>query len=360
MVFGAIYDPHSTRTVNGQTVRDPFPGNKIASSQFDPVAVNILKVGLTSPTSDQMLRNIQKLSTGQPFFKEHIFGIKVDEVINDKNRVAVFFNYGYRNRNNNNGSWTYLPVPGAPTTTWQDQMTPSQMARVTWTSTITPTLLSNFAAGYNRFLNQNGAPLDTTFQNWAGQIGIQNTSDVAFPAFRFGGSDYQGGTIAGIGVGWWGKGSNGSWIFRDDLTKISGKHTFHFGYQYARYFYDESNYSDPGTFNFRPTETSLPGYATQTGNAFASFMLGAVHNASHGIAGMSDGFRQPYHALWIMDDIKVTPKLTVNIGLRWEIITPFWEKTDRMSYISLGETDPTAGNKRIARLPKPAVQHVLG
>ena len=81
------------------------------------------------------------------------------------------------------------------------------------------------------------------------------------------------------------KGSNGSWIFRDDVTKIWGKHTFHFGYQYASYFYDESNYSDSGTFNFKPTETSLPGYATQTGNAFASFLLGAVDNATHGIAG---------------------------------------------------------------------------
>ena len=36
--------------------------------------------------------------------------------------------------------------------------------------------------------------------------------------------------------------------------------------------------------------------------------------------------------------------MTVNIGLRWEIITPFWERTDRMSYIDLGQTDPTAGN----------------
>ena len=218
------------------------------------------------------------------------------------------------------------------------------MARVTWTSTITPTLLNNFAAGYNRFLNQNGGPLAAVNQDWAGQIGIQNTSPVVFPALRFKGNDYQGGTIAGIGVGYYSPVSNGSWIFRDDVTKYWGKHTFHFGYQYARYFMDETNYSDSGTFNFQPVETSLPGFPTQTGNAFASFLLGAVHNASHGIAGMSDGFRNPYHALWVSDDIKVTPKLTVNVGLRWEIITPFWERTDRMSYIDLGQQDTTAGN----------------
>ena len=160
MVFGAIYDPHTTRTVNGSVVRDPFPGNKIPTSAFDPVATNILKVGLVPSTSDLAFLNIAQLSTCCPYFKEHIFGIKGDQVINDKNRVAAFFNYGYRTRNNNaTGTGRYLPIPGPPTTTWTDQTTPSEMARVTWTSTITPTLLNNFAAGYNRFLNQNGGPL---------------------------------------------------------------------------------------------------------------------------------------------------------------------------------------------------------
>jgi len=343
VVFGSIYDPTTTRNASGGVVRDPFPGNIIPTSRINPVTAAILQVGLVAPTSPAMIRNIQKLSSGQPFFDEHIIGIKVDQIINDKNRVSVFYNQGYRERNNNNGSYTYLPVPGPPTTTWQDQLTPSNMGRLNVTSTITPTLINNFGIGYSRFVNDNGEPLAQVNKNWAQKIGIQNVSALAFPDFNFSGPDYQGGTIAKIGVGWYGGGANGAKVLKDDATKIWGRHTFHFGYQYTRYFYDEENYSDSGNFYFNPQQTGLPGFTTQTGNAFASFMLGATQHASHGVAGLSDGFRGPYHASWIQDDIKVTPRLTVNLGFRWEVITPFYERTNRMSYIDLGAPDPTAG-----------------
>ena len=341
--FGAIYDPATTRNgPNGSVIRDPFPGNIIPTSRINPVSAAILKVGLVDPTSSAMLRNIQALSTGQPFFDEHIIGIKVDQIITDKNRISFFYNQGYRERNNN-GYAKYLPVPGPPTTTWQDQATPSNMARLSITSTITPTLINNFGLGYGRFVNDNGTPLAVLNKNWAQKIGIQNTSAVDFPDFNFSGPDYQGGTIARIGMGSYGGSANGSEVLKDDATKIWGRHTFHFGYQYTIYRYDEENYSDSGNYNFNPLQTGLPGFTTQTGNAFASFLLGAARSASHGIAGLSDGFRGPYHATWIQDDFKVTPRLTLNLGFRWEIISPFYERTNRMSYIDVGAPDPAAG-----------------
>ncbi len=204
--------------------------------------------------------------------------------------------------------------------------------------------MNNFALGYNRFLNQNGAPLYTVNKDWASQIGIQNTSPTVFPNFNFSGLNWQGGSIVKIGVGSYGASSNGSEVLKDEMTKASGKHTFHFGYQYTRFFYNEQNYSGSGTFNFSPNQTALPGFTTETGNAFASFLLGATNSASNSIASLSDGFRGPFHALWIQDDFKVTPKLTVNVGFRWEIITPFYERTNRISYIDLSQPDPAAGN----------------
>jgi hypothetical protein len=345
VVFGAIYDPRTTANgPKGSVVRNIFPGNIIPSSRIDPVATNILKVGLVNPTYDTMIRNTPQLSSGQPFFDEHIFAIKVDQIITEKHRASFYFNYGYRQRNNTSTGNAYLPVPGPPTTGWQDQLTPSQMARFNLTSTITPTFVNNFSIGYNRFLNQNGAPLYTVNQDWASQIGIQNTSPTAFPTFNFSGLDWQGGTLAKIGVGSYGASANGSEVLKDEMTKAYGRHTFHFGYQYTRYFYNEQNYSGSGTFNFSPNQTGLPGFTTETGNSFASFMLGAVNSASNNIATLSDGFRGPYHALWLQDDIKVTPHLTVNVGFRWEIITPFFERTDRMSYIDLSQPDPAADN----------------
>src|SRR5579863_1459974 len=328
VVFGAIYDPASTRSgPNGSVIRDPFPGNIIPTTRINPVTAAILNVGLVDPTNPSMIRNIQSLNNGQPFFDEHIIGIKVDQIITDKHRISFFYNQGYRERNNVSGG-DYLPVPGPPTTGWQDQLTPSEMARVSLISTITPTLINNFGLGYGRFLNQNGAPLYTVNKNWAQKIGIENTSATVFPLFTFSGPDYQGGTIDKIGVGGFGAGANGDEVLKDDVTKIWGRHTLHFGYQYTIYRYDEENYSDSGNFAFSPVQTGLPGFNTQTGNAFASFMLGAVNHASHNIAGLSDGYRGPYHATWIQDDFKVTPRLTVNLGFRWEVITPFYERTN--------------------------------
>lgn len=343
VVFDSIYDPATTRVgPGGAIIRDVFPGNIIPASRINPVAAAILKVGLADPTSSDMIRNIQTISSGQPFFDEHIFGIKVDQVVNDKNRVSFFYNQGYRERNNNGGA-KYLPVPGSPTSPWQDQMTPSNMARLSITSTITPTLINNFGLGYSRFLNQNGAPLYTVNKDWADKIGIQNTSPTVFPYFAFSGADYQGGTIARMGVGSYGAGANGSEVLKDDATKIMGRHTLHFGYQYTIYRYDEENYSDSGYFYFNPQQTGLPGFPTETGNAFASFMLGAVQHANHGINSLWDGYRMPYHASWIQDDFKVTPRLTVNLGFRWEVISPFYERTNRISYIDLSQADPAAG-----------------
>ncbi len=129
VVFGAIYDPRSTRNTPNGPVRDPFAGNKIPTSSFDPVAAAILKIGLADPTGSSMIRNIPALSTGQPYFHEHIFGIKVDQIVTDKHRVSFFFNDGYRERNNIGGG-ANLPVPGLPTSGWQDQLTPSQMGRL--------------------------------------------------------------------------------------------------------------------------------------------------------------------------------------------------------------------------------------
>ena len=346
IVFGQIYNPATTRTLpNGSIVRDPFQGNIIPQSAWDPVARNIIeKVGIQDPQFNSMLRNIQKLGTGSPFFHEHIIGVKIDHQINDKNRISGYYNQSYRNRNNTCGTGQYLPVPGTPTSCWQEQTTPGNMVRLSLTSTISPTLLNRLAAGYNRFLNENGAPLATVNQNLASQIGLQNLPGTIFPEIKFSGNPYQGGSLSQMGVGFEDYSPNGSYIYQDDVTWIHGAHSFNFGYDYRRYFYNDRALSDAGNFTFNPKQTDLPGFLNDTGHAFASFLLGGANNASHNIVGYSQGFRQPQHALYAMDDWKITPNLTINLGFRWEIIPPFYEVTNRMSEVDLNVPNPEAGN----------------
>ena len=94
------------------------------------------------------------------------------------------------------------------------------MGRVTVTTTLTSTLINNFAVGYNRFVNGNGAPPYELNANYASKIGIQNTSASVFPDFTFSGLNWQGGTIQQIGVGGYNSTSNGSEVIRDGATKI--------------------------------------------------------------------------------------------------------------------------------------------
>jgi hypothetical protein len=350
VIFGQLYDPRSTATgPNGSPIRTPFPNNIIPQNRINPVADAVVHdIGITDPTLPGMVRNIPRIGTSSPYFNLDTIGIKTDVNINDRHRISGYYNDSYRQRNNN-GSARYLPIPGLPTASWQVQTTPGRMVRLALDSTFSPTILNRLSAGYNRFRNVNGNPPERVGIDWAGQIGIQNTAATYFPVFRFQGAEAQGGGNSGIargrmGIPFHSDAPNGSTVVQDDLTVLHGSHSFRFGYGYTRYFYNDRSLSSPGDFTFNPRSTNLPGFANQTGHSFASFMLGAVNNASRGVTPLTAGFRQPYHAMYIMDDWKANNKLTINIGLRWEIIPSFYEVTDRLSFIDLDAANPEANN----------------
>jgi hypothetical protein len=350
VIFGQLYDPRSTAAgPNGSTIRTPFSNNIIPQNRINPVANAVVNdIGIADPTLPGMVRNIPRIATSSPFFNLDTIGVKTDVHINDRHRISGYYNDSYRQRNNN-GAARYLPIPGLPTSSWQVQTTPGQMVRLSLDSTFSATMLNRLAAGYNRFRNVNGNPPERVGIDWAGQIGIRNTDATYFPVFRFQGAEVQGGGNAGIargriGIPFHSDAPNGSTVIQDDLTVLRGSHSFRFGYGYTRYFYNDRSLSSPGDFTFNPRQTNLPGFANQTGHSFASFMLGAVNNAGRDISALTAGFRQPYHAFYVLDDWKVTNKLTVNVGLRWEVIPPFYEVTDRLSFVDLDAPNPDANN----------------
>ncbi|MEO8659086.1 MAG: TonB-dependent receptor [Bryobacteraceae bacterium] len=344
VVFGQIYDPSTTRRVDGGIVRDPFVGNIIPQSAWDPVAKNIVqKIGIQDATLPSLLRNIPTIN-GQPVFSLETWGLKVDHEINSKNKISGYYNHSYRSRYNN-GAGSFLPFPGPASSSWQQQITPGHLARLSLITTISDKIINRVAAGFNRFLNKNGAYPTTINADLASQIGLQGLPGTMFPVIAFNGpgSSLQGNSIARMGVGFADVSPNGSWIYQDDLTWLHGAHSFHIGYEYKRYFYNDNALSDAGSFTFSAIQTDQPGQLSNTGNAFASFLLGAAYSSNHSITGYSQGFRQPQHSMYFMDDWKITPHLTVNLGLRWEVIPSFYEVTNRMSEVSLAVQNPDAG-----------------
>jgi hypothetical protein len=343
--FGAIYDPTTTRVVNGRAVRDPFPGNIIPQNRWSPVARNVLEVAkIDEPLFDTMLNNIPAIGTCCPFFDETMLTLKGDHYLNSSHKFTGMFNRNFRERNNSPGGRWGVP-PGLPTNVYQLQNTPGTAARFAYDWTVKANLLNRLAIGYNRFGNINESVY--VDQDWPQKIGLQNVPGVHFPGLLFGGQPFQGGGIgAGGRLGSSARGGsyNGSTIIQDDMTWIRGKHNVKFGFEQRRYYSNQRIKSGSGEFNFNPIQTAQIGFNNETGHSFASFLLGAVQSTSRAVAVTNFGYRQRQTGFYLMDDWKMTRKLTLNLGLRWEIIGGLQEVAGRMSGLGL-VPNPGAANR---------------
>ena len=90
---------------------------------------------------------------GSPVFNLESWGVKIDHQINSANQISGYYNHSYRSRYNN-GAGRFLPYPGPASSSWQQQITPGHLARLSLTSTLSPSIINRVAAGFNRFLNR--------------------------------------------------------------------------------------------------------------------------------------------------------------------------------------------------------------
>jgi hypothetical protein len=346
-----IYDPTTTRNVTaGQVdpktglaasedavIRDPFVSggnlNVIPAAEFG-TASSVLLGLLPDPLLSGDTNNTFRLTGCCPILSRNAYTAKIDHVLTSKQKLWGSFTWNHRDRYNRNNSRTFPPFPGQPLNPVKRQVVGGPQVRIAHAWTISNSMVNQFSVGYNRFNNRNNVTNNNTFTP---QLGISGISDDCFPSLRFSGHV----PVAPLfGVGCENVDPSESYVFQDMLSYLHGKHSLKFGAEIRRYRY---NTLEPGPlsgdFTFTDRETSLPGFTSDTGHPVASFILGAVNRGSRSVYATEPGYRAGLMAFFAQDDFKVSPKLTLNLGLRWEIPFPVTEAQNRLSGF-----DPTVAN----------------
>ena len=333
-----IYDPLSTVAVTGGFARTPFQGNIIPASRISAIS-KVYQSLLPNPTNSGLQNNY--LGAVPVSYDNNNFNTKVDYQLTAKHRLSGIYTHGERSqpgpyRETSTGiPQTVLPLPYTDTRLVTEIPTVIQ-AKHDWT--ITPSLINQANFSYNHFF----VPITnaTSDGQWSTKSGLKglppgDASD-AFLEAAFAGPNAPS--------GWRGTNSrdfednNYNYTFQESLLWIKGRHSFKFGFQYQRTA-DHTKTNDTGsllTTNFNNLQTAgfnaTGGLLSGTGNAYASFLLGALNGATVNEDSVVLTIAQfSSYAWWVADDFKVNSRLTVNLGLRHDIMLPY---TERDSYFT--------------------------
>ena len=345
---GQIFDPSTTQPVvfNGQnrTCRFPFSGNKITnlSSVAQKMESYLPATNLTG-TPANGVGGLQ-LNFLNPPVSDHVVttqtSFRIDENVTEKNKI--FFSYHSREQNFLNGNNFDLPAPLTPGNNFNYYFT--HYLRFGWDYTVSPSVLNSLTVGFNRVYTATKAP-SLNGSDWEKVLGISGASGPTFPQAQFNGAQY------GISYEQWSDNQYNNQIpnaliVADSVSWIKGRHSVRFGFDWRSYQYSLEN---PGVASpslvFSNDETSFtpPAQdpnAVDTGDPYASFLLGLSDQENLQVSSHFSRWAQNYVAFYVQDDVKARRNLTLNLGLRWDIETPRHEATGAQSVLSLTAINP--------------------
>lgn len=353
VINGGIYDPRTLRIVNGFPVRDLFPNQQIPATSIDRVAKNIQDL-FPLPTNSNLALNYT-VPAYENFRHTTIPSFKIDHNLSSKLRISGYWGQQYTNQNNANG----FLFEDFPWTSSQKTPYRNHTVRINLDATLTPTLLLHIGVGYFHQKEPNLAPeFDQS------KIGLPGRGAInAFPypnAFPTMAGLCQGiqagifvictgaGFSPGIGVGFDATAWEQKPTANLNLTWVKGNHTFKFGGDMTIQGYPTHNrWRANGNFVFAPQQSGNPwtngqplNITNPTGFNYASFLLGAPDSLS---LAQPTFTRLGGHAfaLFAQDNWKVTPKLTVEYGLRYDFQTYLREQYGRHASASFSTFNPT-------------------
>lgn len=358
-----IYDPNTTvpdPNHPGQYLRSPFPGNIIPTARINHISANVVTYYPLPNFPGQTAQQVNNyLGTGKAITNTDNYFTRIDHYISEKERL--FGRVGYA---------PYTSFSSITNVAFEEQTIASQPdtnALIGLTSTFAPNWLGEFRLSYTR-LQVNNYPQSQGFNASTLGFGPAFTNYVGynqFPAINV--QTYN----AGSGLTVTGASPNDfsplggptrtlvpqdTWELQYQLNWIRGRHNLKFGtdLQLLRMNAYNSQYA-AGQFNFDRTYTQGPNPQVTTlngGNGLASLLLGAPIGGTLTITNPLFLY-QKYYSLFIQDDYRITDKLTINAGLRWEYQTPYAEKFGQIGYFDFDGIEPTTGQKGVFKEIKP-------
>lgn len=354
MLQGMIYDPATTRTVNGVSVRTQFPGNMIPPSRFDPVAVKIqnlipLPVGANATSLINNFINPYPSSTIQ-----HIPSVKADQAIGAKGKLTFFWQHTQQSTLGGTGLQQGDGLPGYLTTSLASFVS-APLYRLNFDYTLRPTLLLHFGAGYHStyfgtpaLTSDNKVVYTSAPFNAAQQLGLTGgLLNRFFPSMQnimdptLGGMKNIAGSAAGV--------PNGSQIptYNATATWVRSNHTYKFGSEFRTEGDTAPNPGNDGIYTFSAAQTGEPFQSTPVGGVnvglpYASFLLGQVNQVSQsGPISPRQGKHQ--FGVYAQDSWKVTRRFTLDYGLRYDYSTYLRDTYGRIPVFLPTLIDPAAG-----------------
>jgi hypothetical protein len=325
-----IYNPFTGRQEGSRVRRDPFPGNIIPANMISPIAKAYLSYyPLPNQPGDAQGRN--NFISGNPRTDTfHSESYRFDQSVSEKQKF--FFRYTHNNRLEARNLWSGVVNSINPTGNFLTRKNDGFSYDHVYT--FSPTTILDARIGFSRFLERNARPHEGQIE--PASLGFSSQSTVFFgnakylPRFQISGGDNSPFTAIGDSLG--DIRTHNIYAVQPTLTKIVSSHSFKMGYDFRSYRENSTPSGNvAGRYDFSTNYTRGPldnSNAATIGQELASFLLGLP---TGGVIdrNVSRSNQSLYQGIFFHDDWKLNSKLTLNLGLRYELEGATTERYNR-------------------------------